>query len=978
MSGMDSAMALDEVDLFGDPVIDGRLDLPTRPPLSKKLQQRLDELRSRGCSQGIAWSRQGTIASVSKDGWSLDLRFLRCHPDNGAWELSGPTPCPTVSPTPGGPICHLAWAPTSSPELAVIDAVGRITILSFSITLNRPYTVRRWDADPVDDLQAVVGCYWLPLGMAPGRQQFHVMYGPAVWTQNEYKFENSVNHAYGPWHPNMGKSALLCITTNGSLKLLFSQNSNRIEETSLELESVTSSDDLITHASICSDKNTLLIALATTSRQLKVVRVGVQWSTPQPADKQTPPGSMPLSPHLKEKNVAVTSWFQHGPSDSTLDTSMAQLSHIEMLPSCLEGSPTTEVPPVVLTVRSHVPSDSSPFDQEHQSIIDRWEVLSEQPQTLHSAFEQLGSKISAGSQLPTMTRLNKLESIIIPKIIVSIHSMQLGKVICFAFSDGTVQYRDRFTMHEIYNEHNLNSIMSLHQVGFQFMNDTPCLQVAFSPTNCSFVQICEDGSVKWNRMYYPMDDVNTALQGSHYNAMLAALSVAISPAAIQQTNLDDVLSIARPFTQKSDFTYSWIRTIVNMLKIPVDYSEESHHDQLVRNSHLQVCLSILNHLGFHGEFQPRSFGGKFAMLALNVRNIVILITIANNTPVNLKEKLSPLDDPEVVEALAGCAKWAVDLLSWLTDCIFNLLNQPTFLAMLGDAKRFPEISSYLQSRGDVSLHLLLCSSTRGFLSAACRRLTHLESLSNRATQFYEKQVAQSLRDSEHPNASARPTPALYLAYVKMQRSASSTLIKVQEFEKLVGSLSQEIRSNYQRTLAGLTSKGGRPQGQGNGQQGNANDHLVKKAQAHCELDMLLAGNPPPSFRDALYKFFHNNVTAFRNQTNPSELYFANFSLLEVDDDSKSLASRKARGLYIDVFKRAALISSVKPGVGGDDSTNELPGDETGPQWRRCVRCAAVMEDVYGHRPGFTFVLAQQRKCSCGGNWGLLPKGSLLC
>jgi mediator of RNA polymerase II transcription subunit 16 len=44
------------------------------------------------------------------------------------------------------------------------------------------------------------------------------------------------------------------VTTNGALKLFFTQNNARVEETAIELESVTSSDDLITHASICSDK----------------------------------------------------------------------------------------------------------------------------------------------------------------------------------------------------------------------------------------------------------------------------------------------------------------------------------------------------------------------------------------------------------------------------------------------------------------------------------------------------------------------------------------------------------------------------------------------------------------------------------------------------------------------------------------------------------------------------------------------------
>src|SRR5689334_12071395 len=82
-----------------------------------------------------------------------------------------------------------------------------------------------------------------------------------------------------------------------------------------------------------------------------------------------------------------------------------------------------------------------------------------------------------------------------------------------------------------------------------------------------------------------------------------------------------------------------------MLKITVDYSEEAHHDSLVRNNNLQLCLSILTHLGFRGEHQPRTFGGKFANIALNVRNIVILITIASNTTTTKSLTLSPLDEP---------------------------------------------------------------------------------------------------------------------------------------------------------------------------------------------------------------------------------------------------------------------------------------------------------------------------------------------
>lgn len=128
-----------------------------------------------------------------------------------------------------------------------------------------------------------------------------------------------------------------------------------------------------------------------------------------------------------------------------------------------------------------------------------------------------------------------------------------------------------------------------------------------------------------------------------------------------QNNYDDLLAIVRPYTTKKSmstfrylpyacshgigFVQDLVTELIRILKIQIDYSEEIHHDSLVRNGSLQYCLSIMNALGFRGDFHPRSFQGKFSMLFLNVRNVVVLITIASNTPVTVREKLSPLDDP---------------------------------------------------------------------------------------------------------------------------------------------------------------------------------------------------------------------------------------------------------------------------------------------------------------------------------------------
>lgn len=100
----------------------------------------------------------------------MELRNLRCHPDDGTWALSESHPTPNfTSALDGGPLKHLAWSPTGS-DLAVIDAAGRITILSVFASLNKPSLSRNCQVDVADDLHAVVGCFWLNIQpYPPGR-----------------------------------------------------------------------------------------------------------------------------------------------------------------------------------------------------------------------------------------------------------------------------------------------------------------------------------------------------------------------------------------------------------------------------------------------------------------------------------------------------------------------------------------------------------------------------------------------------------------------------------------------------------------------------------------------------------------------------------------------------------------------------------------------------------------------------------------
>lgn len=105
----------------------------------------------------------------------------------------------------------------------------------------------------------------LVFGMADSRQVMQI-YGPAVLADgNKYRYEVTQipTPPLGPVHPNPSQSAFMCLTINGLLRLFFPQPKGLWHEARLELESIVSSDDLISHASFCNEKSSSSVQLIT-------------------------------------------------------------------------------------------------------------------------------------------------------------------------------------------------------------------------------------------------------------------------------------------------------------------------------------------------------------------------------------------------------------------------------------------------------------------------------------------------------------------------------------------------------------------------------------------------------------------------------------------------------------------------------------------------------------------------------------------
>jgi mediator of RNA polymerase II transcription subunit 16 len=114
------------------------------------------------------------------------------------------------------------------------------------------------------------------------------------------------------------------------------------------------------------------------------------------------PPQITVNPSILVGHLAITNWMDGAPPDGSdsfhLQSSMAALSHLEIIPPTPEGSAGPLTLPTIITVRSYLPTSPSHFNQEIHSTIDRWE-LRESTQAIHPAFEQLGSRRrNSGSQ----------------------------------------------------------------------------------------------------------------------------------------------------------------------------------------------------------------------------------------------------------------------------------------------------------------------------------------------------------------------------------------------------------------------------------------------------------------------------------------------------------------------------------------------------------------------------------------------------
>jgi hypothetical protein len=110
----------------------------------------------------IAWSKNGSLAYISPDGYSVHLKIFSRDTATGKWGLGKDVPVQVPQGRDNFPFVHLSWNSLGN-DLAITDAAGRIIIFSCAIALDRMQFVRAELAHPEAEADGVVGVHWLAI-----------------------------------------------------------------------------------------------------------------------------------------------------------------------------------------------------------------------------------------------------------------------------------------------------------------------------------------------------------------------------------------------------------------------------------------------------------------------------------------------------------------------------------------------------------------------------------------------------------------------------------------------------------------------------------------------------------------------------------------------------------------------------------------------------------------------------------------------
>ncbi|MCJ1321765.1 mediator complex subunit [Xylographa vitiligo] len=879
----------------------------------------------------------GCIAYISANGKELHLATLQHHKRNGIWNLhlhADPALAEQIIRIfKGRELANLSWNP-SGLELVVADVYGRLAICTIFIAINRLIVSKVWMNDPENYMNALVGSVWLnvkkvvPLYRSAERQDGQWNY---TVTQQEMK------GPYNPWAVKTPLSAMVVVSRGGSVRLAYQGQDNQWQDVRCEIDDLSTSNDLLTHAALCPDRgDSLLLTVHTAGKQLRLYRATIDWQQSTGKD-QIASGPKISFQHLETIDACcpMLDYTTQNQETYILPSSEAQLSHLELLPQAADPRSKESASPTILATFSYLPNQYSVTGVREQSytILSRW-VMRNVESTLHTVFGSLTSKKSNSPvRIKESAALVRLQDVRIDHVAIDLQQILLSSTIAVAYSDGSVDFRDRFTMQNMAIDEEPDKTTSLIQVGFGFQDTDPCLNIALSPNTCVKAFLGHEHQPRMGNVQPVIRDID--IQDNIFTEKTTAAFVLHNAmAGFNNNNNDDLLLTMQDYmthlpndeslAQRNKMERDFLRDLYRTLSVNLDQSTDPQSDKLLRYPMLQRCLSLQAALGNRSEKEPRSVISKVAWVMMNLRMIALTFAFAFAKSGNAPEGSSELSKPEIMHAMIGLARWSMTLTDYIVDQLFELNRyiDPD------QGFQMNVIRERTRTTRSPALLLLLTSTARTFLRYNCRGLRGLSTLSS------------THLDQQHPHS--HPSALLPSSHA-LSEIFSNAYLPPRALESLFLETDSLVKHAYAA----------------------AQPTISEQRQQALEREMLVSGEVPEVLWGVVERVVGKGGllerVGEREGVSEGELFFGEFEELGLDEDRRT-REWWARRTVDEVRK---IVLSERPA----DGVETGPSDGKGMlRLRTCSRCGAVMEDLLPVRGASGWMMNLQRTCFCGGFW----------
>lgn len=969
---------MDVDDLFGDSENVNLQTINVAPPV-KGLARRIDDLRSSGCCQRIAWSKNGCVAYITPDGYSVKLKVFFRDPATAKWDLGKDVPLEFPQGHDVYPLVHVSWSNLGN-DLAVVDEAGRAMVFSCAMALDRLQFVPVELAHPESEADAVVGMHWLAI--LPYEQKSHIAWS-AVRDGAKWKWNIRSHKFHDAHHPIDSKASFIYLKRHGELRLRFQQNDSAWQESSAQLGPMVSTKEPFTHAAFASNNdNSLLLAAYDVNRRLHLYRIETTWNIP--ADKQPNRVTPFEKPTIQVVLIAMED--NTSPIDLTAadlsngtepqGTAAAQLTHLNFLPITPEHGDGSL--PTIQAIFARPPNmiacdQMSPQETLH-SVIVKWTVLQSQQNQVHPSLDQVTSKKKGVNSVSgrTIFLLQRQPDFTLHAVVLAFYPIWYNMLLAFCYSDGTLEFRKRSTMEIIMPDGNTNTVTSLLQAGYVFSHAEPSLHVAFSPNHCIAVCMQQEGGIKLRPMEYQNGTI-TDEEDPRHSAALAALVLQSSSAAHQYYSSDDIFAILGPLSEKRK--QDFIALLFDGLDVNIDCGIDdmcnNHLILLGRAPFFVKTLSAMHILGLEG-IVSRSLTSKIAWIVLNIKYVTqILTTIAR-----IHNQKSPLESnslrPDGVPQLIGVCRWMMHFMAYILDELFSLGREIEDIPPESLTREVLE--QKIHELNKPAVLILLSAFPRFMMKSWAHPLA------------WVKRSADTLTHSSTPV----PAPEIRRIYTPLHVALNELPFEWRWFEMLVVETHNLVRGTFKK--AGLSDS-----------QRNA-----------VERDLLVGKIP-----DVLFPVAKRLVTdrlwnsaqpggCLADKLDVGRLMFFDTTWLGFTESKRARLWHQSH--VVDVCQKMVIRGrgkTVYPGIAGplqgqgqghsqgqgqsqngdrNDGLRSVHGaglgavgglEEPGKKarLRQCVRCGECMEDVVQGLPGYSlthasWLMGVAKHCNCGNSWML--------